>query len=53
MSPLKIKSIITKVSRGAYPSNEREKISSKRFNSRLIEKAQNLRAEEKLDKIGD
>jgi len=53
MSPLKIKSIITKVSRRAYPSNEREKVSSKRFNSRQIENAQKLRSEEKLDEVGD
>jgi hypothetical protein len=53
MSPLKIQSIITKVSRRAYPNNERENISSKMFNSRQIENAQKLRAEEKLDEIGD
>jgi hypothetical protein len=53
MRPLKIKSIITKVTLRAYPSDERENISSKRFNSGQIENAQNLRAEEKLDEIGD
>jgi len=42
-----------KVSRRAYPSNKLGKISSKRFNSRQIEIAHKLRAEEKLDDIGN